>query len=80
MTWLCTYVSDREYENFSTHVGHFFCMNPLHVGHFEFMQDNFTDNITFIELGKLVTVISVFVLFPLMIIMMVTEKCQYLWF
>ena len=44
-------------------------MNGLHVRHFEFMQDNFADNITFIELGKLI--ISFFVLFPLM---MGTEK------
>ena len=29
-------------------------MNRLHVGHFPFMQDNFTDNITFIEQGQLV--------------------------
>ena len=65
------------YENYLAHVGHLSCMNRLRVGHYEFMQDNFFDNITFIELGKLIRVISLFVLFPLM---MVTEKCQYLCF
>ena len=63
------------YENLLSNVGHLSCMNWLHVGHFAFMHNNFTNNITLTELGELV--ISYFVLFHLM---MVAEKCQYLWF
>ena len=60
-------------QNFLAHIGHLSCINQLHAGHFAFMQDNFTDNITLIELGEIARVVSVFVLFP---VMMVTEKCQ----
>ena len=53
-----------------------------HVGHFALMQDNFTDNITFFELSELVRVVSLLVIsyYVLFLVMVVVEKCQYLWF
>ena len=56
------------YENFLAHVGHLSSMN------FTFMQDNCTNNITFIEQGELVGVSSFLVL---LLFMIVTEKCPY---
>ena len=38
-------------------------MNQLHGGHLVVMQDNFIDNIAFIELGEVVRIISFFCCF-----------------